>query len=102
MNHRFHNSVGGTAFAVRVVPRSAKNKIVEIMSDGTVRIHLTAPPLEGKANRQLVEFLAETLQIKPSQIDIVGGEKSKNKLVTIQGITPSVLEQMLREKILEK
>ncbi|GAB4472215.1 MAG: DUF167 domain-containing protein [Anaerolineales bacterium] len=101
MKHKFQDSHGGTAFLVRVVPRSSKNKIVEIMSDGTVRIHLTAPPIEGKANRQLVEFLSATLKIKPTQIEIVAGEKSKNKLVTVDGLTPSVVEQILREKVQE-
>lgn len=93
--HRFHNSRGGTAFMVRVVPRSARNEIVEFMADGTVRIHLTAPPLEGKANQQLIKFLAGILQVHPSRIEIVGGEKSKNKMVSVEGLSPAEVEQRL-------
>ncbi len=94
-NPTFHDSAGGTAFLVRVVPRSTKNEIVELMKDGTVKIHLTAPPVEGKANRQLVEFLSEIFQIKPSRIEIAAGEKSRNKVVTVDGLSPSEVEKLL-------
>lgn len=95
VTHRFRNGQGGAAFMVRVVPRSGKNEIAEIMSDGTVRIHLTAPPVEGKANFQLIEFLSEVLQVKSSQIEIVGGEKTKNKMITVAGLSPKEVEQKL-------
>lgn len=101
-NRKFHDSGGGTAFVVRVVPRSSKNEVVEFMDDGTVRIHLTAPPIEGKANRLLIDFLAELFQVKPSRIAIVAGEKSKDKIVSIYGLSPSEVEQILIKEMQQK
>ncbi len=87
---------------VRVVPKSSRNEVVEFMDDGTVRIHLTAPPVEGKANRLLIEFLSELFQVKPSRVAIVAGEKSKNKIVSIDGLSPSEVEQILIARIQHK
>jgi hypothetical protein len=101
-NRKFHDSGGGTAFMVRVVPKSSRNEVVEFMDDGTVRIHLTAPPVEGKANRLLIEFLSELFQVKPSRVAIVAGEKSKNKIVSIDGLSPSEVEQILIARIQHK
>lgn len=101
-NRKFHDSGGGTAFVVRVVPRSSKNEVVEFMDDGTVRIHLTAPPIEGRANRLLIDFLAELFQVKPSRIAIVAGEKSKDKIVSIYGLSPSEVEQILIKEMQQK
>ncbi len=84
---------------VRVVPKSSRNEVVEFMDDGTVRIHLTAPPVEGKANRLLIDFLAELFQVKPSRIAIVAGEKSKNKIISVDGLSPNEVEQILIARI---
>jgi hypothetical protein len=53
---RLHDGQRGAALAVRVTPRARKNEIVEVLSDGTVKVHLTAPPVEGKANQALLEY----------------------------------------------
>ncbi|MCI0521064.1 MAG: DUF167 domain-containing protein [Chloroflexi bacterium] len=81
-----HNGQKGAALAVRVTPRASKNEIAEILSDGVVKIRLTAPPVEGKANQALVEFLSEVLQVPKSRIDIVAGETGRDKLVSILGL----------------
>jgi hypothetical protein len=87
-NRQFHlhNGQKGAALAVRVTPRSSKNEIAEVMSDGTVRIRLTAPPVEGKANESLVGFLSEVLDVPKSKIEIVAGESGRDKLVSIVGL----------------
>lgn len=81
--HHLHDGKKGAALAVRVTPRASKNEIVEIYADGTVKIRLTAPPVEGKANDALVKYLAKVLDISPSKIEIVAGVNSRDKLVTI-------------------
>jgi len=53
------------------------------MKDGTIKIRLTAPPVEGKANQALIEFLAEVLEVPRSKIEIVAGIKGREKLVSI-------------------
>jgi len=88
MQRRFHlhNGQKGAALAIRVTPRSSKNEITEIMNDGTIRVRLTAPPVEGKANEALVAFLAEVLDIPKSRIEIVAGETGRDKLVSVLGM----------------
>ena len=81
--YRFHNGQRGAALAIRVTPRASRNEIAEIMSDGTVRIRLTAPPVEGKANQALIKFLAKVLDVPPSRLEIVAGATGRDKLVSI-------------------
>lgn len=81
--YRLHDGKKGAALAVRVTPRTSRNEIVEIQSDGTVKIHLTAPANEGKANEALIKFLSEILGAPKSNIDILAGATGRDKLVTI-------------------
>lgn len=81
--YRLHDGKKGAALAVRVTPRSSHNEVVEIQSDGTVKIHLTAPAHEGKANDELIKFLAEILGAPKSHIDIVAGANGRDKLVSV-------------------
>jgi len=78
-----HDGKKGAALAIRVTPRARRNEIVEILSDGTVRIRLTASPIEDKANQALLKFLADILAVTPSRIEIVAGETGRDKLVSI-------------------
>ena len=71
---------------VRVIPRAKKNEISGFMADGSLKIRLTAPPVDGKANRALIKLLANTLGVSASQISISSGEHSRNKSVFIDGI----------------
>ena len=81
--YRLHDGKKGAALAVRVTPRASRNEIVEIQSDGTVKIHITAPAHEGKANDQLVEFLAEILGAPKTHIVIVAGAGGRDKLISV-------------------
>jgi len=81
-----HDGDKGSALAIRVTPRSSRNEISEVLDNGTVRIRLTAPPVEGKANEALVSFLADVLDVPRSKIEIVAGETGRDKLVSILGL----------------
>lgn len=81
--YRLHDGKKGAALAVRVTPRASRNEVVEIQSDGTVKIHVTAPAHEGKANEILVAFLADILGVPKSRIDIVAGTSGRDKLVSV-------------------
>jgi uncharacterized protein len=98
-NFRLHDGKKGAALALRVTPRASKNEIVEILSDGTVKIHLTAPPVEGKANEALLRFLAEVLDVPLSRLDIVAGEGGRDKLVSITDMDAAMLHQKILEHI---
>ncbi len=77
---------GSVTFAVRVVPRSSRNQIVGV-EGGALKIKLTAPPVEGAANAALIEFIAEWLGVRRSAVSIVSGDKARNKLVRVHGVT---------------
>jgi uncharacterized protein (TIGR00251 family) len=78
-----HDGKKGAAIAVRVTPRASRNEIMEIQSDGTVKIHLTAPAHEGMANEELIKFLSEVLGAPKSHIDIVAGASGRDKLISV-------------------
>ena len=84
--YRLHDGKKGAALAVRVTPRASRNEIVEIQGDGTVRIHLTAPAHEGKANEELIKFLAEIFGVPKSNVDIVAGANGRDKLISVLDI----------------
>lgn len=68
---------------VRVIPRAKRNQIKK--ENGLVKVYLTKPAQDGRANAQLVEFLSEQVKIKKYQIRIIKGENSRQKLLEIDG-----------------
>ncbi len=82
-NFRLHNGKRGSALQLRITPRASRNEIVGILNDGTIKIHITAPPVDDKANQALVEYLAEVLGVSKSRIDIVAGKSGRDKLVSV-------------------
>jgi len=90
----FREANGAVTFAVKLVPRASRNEIVGVESDA-LKIRLTAPPVEGKANEALVKFLAECLDVGRSQIEIVSGEKSRHKMVRVRGISATQIEDKI-------
>ncbi len=84
-------SNGAVIFAVKVLPRASRNQLVAIEGD-IIKIRLTAPPVEGKANQALIRFLAELLSVSRSQVEILTGEKSKQKIVRVRGVTAQQVE----------
>lgn len=68
---------------IRVLPRSSINEIIGPMADGTLKIKLTAPPVDNAANEALVKLLSQKYQTPKSRIKIISGEKSKNKIIEI-------------------
>ena len=68
---------------VKVVPRSARNQIVDLQADGTWRIRIAAVPEKGKANAELCDFLARELGVARAQVQVVAGHSSQRKQVLI-------------------
>ncbi|MEW6401926.1 MAG: DUF167 domain-containing protein [Chloroflexota bacterium] len=85
MPRKFHLHDGqrGSALAVRVTPRSSRNQIVGVLSDGTVKIHIAAPPVDDEANQELVKFLAGVLGVPKSRLEIVAGLSGRDKLISV-------------------
>ncbi len=78
-----HDGKVGSAIAVRVTPRASRNKIAEILPDGTIKIHIAAPPVDGEANEKLIDFLSDVLNIPKSRLDIVAGVSGRDKLISV-------------------
>jgi uncharacterized protein len=77
----------GATFAVRVAPRASRTTISGVMgegSDAVLKIALAAPPVEGKANAELIAYLADILSVSRAQVEVIGGKQSKNKVVRIR------------------
>jgi uncharacterized protein (TIGR00251 family) len=98
-NFKFHDSKTGSAIHIRVQPRSSKNEISEILDDGTIKIRLTAPAHEGKANHALIKFLSDLMQVPSNAIEIVAGQKNKDKLVTITNIQSTEIEKIIHNSL---
>lgn len=77
---------GGATFQVRVQPRAKKNAIVGEVGEG-LKLALTAPPVEGRANEACIAFLAEVLNVARSSVTIAAGKTSRNKVIRIAGLT---------------
>jgi uncharacterized protein len=81
----FKKTKEGIAIQVKVRPRSSRKRIGDIIGD-TVTVDLTAPPVDGAANEQLLEILSEALGIKKSSLRILRGLSSRHKVVEIRGV----------------
>ena len=63
------------------------------LREGALHVALAAPPVEGKANEALVRLLADVLDVRQGQVEIVSGERSRHKTVRISGIAPQELHR---------
>ncbi len=94
-NFHLHDGKMGAAIAVRVTPRASRNKIVEILADGTIKIHIAAPPVDGEANEKLIEFLSDVLNTPKSRLEIVAGLSGRDKLVSVLDMDAEAVHQRI-------
>ncbi len=87
-------TTAGVEIAITVVPRSSRCEIAGVQNE-MLKVKLTSPPAEGKANAQCIEFIAKLLSISKSQIAIIQGKTSRRKVLKINGVT----EKELKEKL---
>ena len=87
---------GAVVFSVRVQPRASRNA-VEGEWQGALKVRLTAPPVDDKANAALCVFLAEQLNIQRSAVRILAGERSRNKRVEVHGATAQQVRKLAAE-----
>ncbi len=85
----------GATFSVKVHPRARKNAITGEVGDA-LKVALTAPPVEGKANEGCIKFLAEVLDVPRSSITIAAGETGRQKIIRIQGLSAAEIAGRLR------
>ncbi|HEY2361033.1 MAG TPA: DUF167 domain-containing protein [Candidatus Angelobacter sp.] len=93
-----HETAKGISFAVKVHPRARKNAITGVVGNA-LKLALTAPPVESRANQAVIEFFAELFAIPRSSVTIASGETSRNKIVRIASVSKPVAEHKLAEKL---
>lgn len=84
----------GVAISVFVTPRSSANS-VSGMRNGEIKIALTAPPVDGAANKALVEFLSRRLGVSRQAVRIISGQTSRHKVVRVEGMAPALAASKL-------
>jgi uncharacterized protein len=80
---------------VRVQPNAPRNAVTGFMADDTLKVKVAAPPLDGRANERLIEYLADCLTVRKSALTIRTGETGRNKLVAIEGLDLSAVHKRL-------
>ena len=86
MSLKIRERADGVTIECRIQPRSGRTAI-KGARDGILQISLNAPPIEGRANRALIELISKRLGVRKSSISIAGGEHSRNKVLFIEGLT---------------
>ena len=86
----------GATFQVRVHPRAKKNAVTGEAGDA-LKLALTAPPVEGRANDACVAFLAEVLNVPRSSVTIAAGKSSRNKTILVSCLSATQVEARLLE-----
>ena len=84
---------GALCFAVRVVPRASRSAVIG-EHDGSLRVRLAAPPVDGAANEELVRVLARALDVPARDVEITSGHTSKVKQIRARGAAREQLDSL--------
>jgi uncharacterized protein len=93
-----HDTPKGATFQVKVHPRAKKNAITGELGDA-LKLALTTPPIEGRANAACIAYFAELLNVPRSSVTIAAGETSRQKLIRVAGMSAAQLEEKLRSAL---
>lgn len=93
-----NESVGSVTFAVKVHPRAKKNGITGEIGDA-LKLSLTTPPVEGRANEACIEFFAKLLKVPRSSVTIASGQSSRNKVIRVVGLSADQVRCRIYEPV---
>ena len=88
------DSPSGVSFAVKIHPRAKKNAITGELGDA-LKVSLTTPPIEGRANEACIEFFAKLLNVPRSSVTIASGQGSRNKVIRVVGLSAEELRKCI-------
>jgi uncharacterized protein (TIGR00251 family) len=88
----------GVTFIVKVHPRARKNAVTGVVGDA-LKLALTAPPLEGRANEAVIEFFADLFEIPRASVTITSGATGRRKVVRVSGLSKQAIEQKLAKNL---
>lgn len=94
----FQERDDGVSFSILLTPRASKTEIYGLQG-GSIRIKVSSPPIENKANLECIELLAKVFNTAKSGVSILKGHRSRRKEVHIQGLTCQRAEEILNEHI---
>jgi len=89
-----HEAASGITFSVKVQPRARRNAIVGEFGSA-LKIALTAPPIDGRANEACIEFFANLLDLPRSSVAIATGQNSRNKVIRVTGLSAEGVRRRL-------
>jgi len=92
------DTASGATFQVKVQPRARRNAITGETGDA-IKLALTAPPIDGRANEACIAFFAELLNVLRSSVTIAAGVSSRNKVIRVAGMSAAQVQQRLREAV---
>ena len=87
-------NTNGVTFAVKVHLRAKKNAITGELGDA-LKVSLTTPPIEGRANEACIEFFAKLLKVPRSSVTIASGQTRRNKVIRVAGISAAELRNRI-------
>jgi uncharacterized protein (TIGR00251 family) len=87
---------GAVTFAVKVHPRAKRDAITGVLGDA-VKLSLTTPPVEGRANQACIEFSSKLFKVPRASVTIAAGETSRNKVVRVAGVSANSAIATLHE-----
>lgn len=88
-------AAGGARLRVHVVPRASRTEVAGLQGDA-LKVRLQAPPVDGKANAALCEFVAGAAGLPRRAVAVVAGETSREKTLLVSGADPAALAEALR------
>jgi uncharacterized protein (TIGR00251 family) len=89
-----NQSAADVTLSVRIQPRASKNGFTRL-TDGSLKIRLTAPPVDGAANEALIGYLSKVLAVSKSSIEIVSGHTAREKRIRISGVNREDVDRLL-------
>jgi uncharacterized protein (TIGR00251 family) len=89
-----HETSEGVTITVKVHPRARKNAITGEVG-GALKLSLTAPPIDGKANDACIEFFANLLKVPRSSVTIASGQRSRPKVIRLSGLSAEAVRKRI-------
>jgi len=89
-----HDTAQGATFSIKVHPRAKKDAITGAVGDA-LKLSLTSPPVDGRANEACIEFFAKLLKVSRTSVTIAAGQSSRNKVIRVSGMSAAQLRSSL-------
>jgi hypothetical protein len=94
---KLHSGKSGAALTLRVTPRARKTGFAGVLEDGILRVRVAAPPVEGKANAELLSFLARVLGVRKNRLEIIAGQRGLDKIVSVLDLSAEEVQTRISD-----